>query len=133
MGILWEEQSVGVFLLVTVVLGGGAAYLAGRAIALTWRPMRAVIAYMAILTAAVRFFHYSLFGGSFFFYFDNGTLYPGVGFYYYVIDFIILLAFATLGYRVTRAGQMATQYPWLYARSGPLSWRQRPESGSSKT
>ncbi len=28
----------GVFLLVTVVLGGGAAWLAGRAIAATWRP-----------------------------------------------------------------------------------------------
>ncbi len=133
MGILWEEQNVGVFLLVTVALGGGAAYLTGRALALTWRPMLSLVRYMAILSAAVRFFHYSLFGGSFFFYFDNGTLRPGVGFYYYVIDLVILLAFAILGFRITRAGQMATQYPWLYLRLGPLSWRRRANSGTSGT
>ena len=130
MGILWEEQNVGVFLLVTMALGGGAAYLTGRAVALTWRPMQSVVRYMAILAAAVRFFHYSLFGGSFFFYFDNGSLRPGIGFYYYVIDFVILLAFAAVGYRITRAGQMATQYPWLYSRMGPLSWRRRAEAGT---
>ena len=32
-GILYEEDYVGLFLLVTVVMGGGAAWLAGRAIA----------------------------------------------------------------------------------------------------
>ncbi len=35
---IYEEDSFGVFMLVTVILGGGAAALAGRAIALTWRP-----------------------------------------------------------------------------------------------
>ena len=37
-GILYEEDYIGLFLLVTVVMGGGAAWLAGRAIAGTWRP-----------------------------------------------------------------------------------------------
>ena len=32
-GILYEEDYIGLFLLVTVVMGGGAAWLAGRAIA----------------------------------------------------------------------------------------------------
>jgi hypothetical protein len=60
---LYEEGSFGVFLLVTVILGGGAAALSGRAIALTWRPWWQVVAYSFILGAAVRFLHFSLFGG----------------------------------------------------------------------
>ena len=36
--LFYEEDSLGVFLLVSVLLGGGAAWLAGRAIAATWRP-----------------------------------------------------------------------------------------------
>ncbi len=35
---LSDENSLGVFLLVSVAMGGGAAWLAGRAIASTWRP-----------------------------------------------------------------------------------------------
>ena len=48
-GLLYEEDSLGVFLLVTVVLGGGAAALAGRAVALTWRPWWQVVIYMRML------------------------------------------------------------------------------------
>ena len=50
-------------LLVTGVLGGGAAFLAGRAIAQTWRPFWNVVVYMAMLGAAVRFVHFALFEG----------------------------------------------------------------------
>ena len=60
-GFIHEEGSFGVFILVTVMLGGGAAALAGRAIAQTWRPWWQVIAYSLILGAAVRFFHFALF------------------------------------------------------------------------
>ena len=35
--LIYEEDSFGVFLLVTILLGGGAAWLSGRAIAQTWR------------------------------------------------------------------------------------------------
>ncbi|WP_367116785.1 DUF6867 family protein, partial [Bauldia sp.] len=28
-----------------------------------------------------------------------------------------------------RAGQMTSQYGWLYERSGPFSWRSRPPAG----
>ena len=47
--------------LVTGLIGGGAAWLAGRAIAQTWRPFWHVVVYMALLGAAVRFVHFALF------------------------------------------------------------------------
>lgn len=115
MGILWEEESFWVFVVVTVILGGGAAYLAGRAMALTWRPLGMVVLYMAVLALAVRFFHYALFGG---------TL---LSIHYWFVDFVVLVILGGLGFRVTRARQMSTQYRWIYARSGPFSWRSRPD------
>src|SRR5918911_890224 len=48
-------------LLVTGLIGGGAAALAGRAIAATWRPFWHICIYMALLGAAVRFVHFALF------------------------------------------------------------------------
>jgi hypothetical protein len=53
-GILYEEDYIGLFLLVTVIMGGGAAWLAGRAIAATWRPWWHVEGYMLIPFCAVR-------------------------------------------------------------------------------
>ena len=79
-GFVHEEGSFGVFLLVTIILGGGAAVLAGRAIAQTWRPWWQIVAYMLILGAAVRFIHFALFGG---------TL---LSLHYYVVDSAICLA-----------------------------------------
>jgi hypothetical protein len=55
-----EENSLAVFLLVSVVLGGGAAWLAGRAIAATWRPWWHIALYMLVLSLAVRFLHCSM-------------------------------------------------------------------------
>jgi Domain of unknown function (DUF6867) len=112
MGIIWEV-SLGDFLLVTVFLGGGAGYLTGRAVALTWRPYAKLIGYVLLLTAATRFIHFALFGG---------TL---ISIHFYLVDFVILLALASLGYRVTRTQQMVGQYSWLYRKSSPISWRNR--------
>jgi len=112
MGLLWEN-SFGVFLLLTVFLGGGAGWLSGRAIALTWRPVWQILVYMVLLSGAVRFLAYGLF---------DETL---VSLHYYVVTLIILLAISSLGYRVTRVGQMVTQYRWLYERAGPFAWRER--------
>lgn len=112
MGVIWEV-SAGVFVLVTVALGGGAAFLSGRAVALTWRPLLKLLGYVALLTAATRFIHYSLF---------DGTL---LSLHYYAVDFVVLYALGFFGYRLTRARQMTSQYGWLYTRSGPFSWRQR--------
>jgi len=113
-GILYEEDYLGLFLLVTIVMGGGAAWLAGRAIASTWRPWLHVAGYMLILGAAVRFIHFALF---------EGTLLSAQ---YYAVDTAACLIFGLLGFRVTRASQMATQYGWINTRSGLLNWARRP-------
>ena len=109
--LLYEEGSFGVFLLVSVVLGGGAAALAGRAVAATWRPAWQVAAYMFVLGGAVRFFHYALF---------DGTL---LSLHYYLVDCLVCLAAGALGFRSERARQMVTQYRWINGRSGPMRWR----------
>jgi hypothetical protein len=112
--LLYEDESVGVFLLVTIVLGGGAAALAGRAIAATWRPWWQVLGYALILGAATRFIHFALF---------DGTL---LSVYYYAVDSAICLASAFIGFRAARASQMVTQYRWINVTDGPLRWRRRP-------
>src|ERR1700687_2939583 len=113
---LYEEDSLGVFLLVSVLLGGGAAWLAGRAIASTWRPWWHVAGYMLILGAAVRFIHFALFEGT--------LLSPQ----FYAVDTVVCLIFGFLGFRVTRAAQMTTQYGWINARAGAFRWTRRTDT-----
>lgn len=105
-----------VFLVLTVILGGSAAFLSGRGLARSWKPFVRVFLYMALLAFAVRFFHYALF---------NGKL---DSLYYYLVTYAILLLAAILGYRAMRTTQMVTQYRWLYERTSPLSWRDRTQS-----
>jgi hypothetical protein len=112
-GILYEEHSIFLFILVTIVMGGWAAWMTGRAIAITWRPIWQVAAYVLVLGWVVRFIHFALFGGTLL------TL------HYYIVDTVILMAFAFAGWRYTRAGQMTTQYRWLYERAGPFGWTKR--------
>jgi hypothetical protein len=100
-------------LFVSGVLGGGAAWLAGRAIALTWRPLWHVIGYMALLAAALRFFHFALFEAEF--------LAP----LSYLADMLWLTAIGSLSWRLTRTTQMVTQYYWLYRRTGPVTFAER--------
>jgi hypothetical protein len=111
--LIYEEDSLGVFLLVSVLLGGGAAWLAGRAVAATWRPGWQVAFYMLPLGAAVRFLHFALF---------DATLLSA---HYYLVDLGVCLGLGFLGFRTTRAGQMATQYRWINVRTGALSWCRR--------
>ena len=113
-GLLYEEDSLGVFLLVTVVLGGGAAALAGRAVALTWRPWWQVVVYMLMLGAAVRFIHFALFEGTF------------LSIHYYAVDALVCMAFGFAGFQAARARRMIAQYPWINEPDGPLRWRRKP-------
>lgn len=110
---LYTEESLLQVILVTGLIGGGAAFLAGRAIAQTWRPFWHVMAYMLLLGAAVRFVHFALF--------EARLLSPAS----YAADTVYLLLIGALAWRMTRAVQMTTQYYWLYARTGPLTWRER--------
>jgi hypothetical protein len=112
-GLLYEEDSLGVFLLVTVVLGGGAAAPAGRAVALTWRPWWQVLVYMLMLGAAVRFIHFTLF---------NGTL---LSIHYYTVDTLVCMAFGFAGFQAARARRMVAQYPWINEPDGPMRWRRK--------
>ena len=116
-GFFYEEDPFGVFLLVSILLGGGAAWLAGRAIAATWRPWWHVTFYMFILGLAVRFLHFALF---------DATL---LSLHYYSVDAGVCLGLGLLGFRVARAAQMATQYRWLHVRTGAFSWRRRRQDG----
>ena len=113
MGGFYTDESLLQIALVTGVIGGGAAWLSGRAIAGTWRPIGHVIGYMLLLGAAVRFVHYALF---------EGTL---LSLPSYVTDTLYLMAAGALAWRITRVNQMVRQYPWLYQRTSLLTWRER--------
>ena len=108
------ENGLWTFLLVTILMGGLAAYASGKAIAQTWRPFWHVPLYMLALAAVVRFCHFALFEE------------PLLSLRSYAVDFAIAFASSSLGYRLVRARQMAVQYGWLFRRRGPLGWRPTP-------
>jgi hypothetical protein len=51
---------------------------------------------------------------------------------YFIVDFVVLVLLAGLGYRVTRASQMIMRYSWLYQRTSRLTWRQRRAPGAAQ-
>ena len=110
-GIIHEEPSIWQFFFVTLLLGGGAAWMTGRACAQTWRPYSALAVYLLLLGIGVRFIHHALFNGSM------------LSAQYYIVDTIILLIVGFLGFRYTRTNQMVRQYSWLYERASALSWK----------
>lgn len=105
LGVSWA-----VFIGVVVVLFGFAALMTGQALAQTWRPYWHAIPYSALLAAGAQFVGYALFEGE--------LLALG-----WLIDFAVLLAIASLAYRITLVHKMVNQYPWLYERAGLLGWR----------
>jgi hypothetical protein len=109
---LYSGEGIAPILLVTFVLGGGAAALSGRAIARAWRSQWPVVVAALLLGCAARFFHFALF--------DGELLSLGS----YCCDTIVFLVFGLIAWRTTWAAQMVRQYPWLYARLGPLNWRE---------
>ncbi len=108
---LYAGETIGHVVLVTGLLGGGAAWLAGRAIAATWRPPWQVAIAVMLIAAAARFFHFALFHGNL------------LSLTSYASDTCIFLILGLLAWRTTRTAQMVRQYPWLYVRKSPLSWR----------
>jgi len=118
---LSEEHSLGVFFLVSVLMGGSAAWLAGRAIAATWRPWWHVALYMIALSLAVRFLHFALFDAKF------------LSLHYYLVDFAVCLGFGFLGFRLMRVAQMVTRYSWINERTGWFRWRRRDHTTAGST
>jgi small-conductance mechanosensitive channel len=115
--VTYDGNSLGVFLLLTVILGGGAAVLTGRAMAASWRPWWRVLPPMLLLGAAVRFLYFALYGG---------TL---LSLKYYAVDTAVCLVCGLLGFRAKRTSQMVTSYGWLNASVGLLTWRRKAAPG----
>jgi hypothetical protein len=87
--------------------------MAGRAIAMSWRPAGYAAGAMVLMGFALRFLHFALF--------EEPLLEPLT----WVFETICLIAVALLSWRFARAGQMVQQYYWLYEPAGPLGWRLR--------
>lgn len=102
-----------VFLGLTVVVMGFAAYATGQAIAETWNPWWHAVGYAMLLGVADRFLGFALF---------DGELLSLSG---YLIDSAVLVTVALAGFRLTLVGKMVRQYPWLYQRAGPFTWRRK--------
>lgn len=117
--------SLPVFIGITVILSGFAAFLMGNAIAETWRPWWQNVAYGALLAFATQFIEFSLFDGAFFI----ETLVSSEGkpmaqaVLGYLVDSVVLIGISLFAYRLTLAQKMVSQYPWLYERAGPFTWR----------
>ena len=112
-GIVHENPSLLLFLLITGLMGGLAAWQMGRAIAQTWRAFSALVLYAAMLTCGIRFLYFALF---------QGTL---LSLHYFIVDFVVLFAAGVIGWRMQRAQQMRTQYSFAFEGAGPLAWRRK--------
>ncbi|MDH4172364.1 MAG: hypothetical protein OEZ09_00645 [Betaproteobacteria bacterium] len=109
---------LGVYVGLTVCLMGFAAFMTGQAIATTWKPAWHALGYALLLGLADRFLAFALFDG-------HLLSVPA-----YLIDTATLAAITLLAWRLARARKMVSQYPWLYERAGPFSWRSRtPPAG----
>jgi hypothetical protein len=106
-------SGVGVFIGVTLCVMGFAAYMTGQAVATTWKPPWHALAYALLLGLVDRFLVYALF---------EGELLSLAG---YALDTAVLVAIALVAFRIAQVRKMVQQYPWLYARSGPFSWREK--------
>ena len=102
-----------VFLGLTICLFGGGAWLMGGAIAVTWRSYWQVVGYGLLLTLFDRFLHWGLF---------DGGLLSLSGF---LRDGVTIIAIGLLSWRLGQVERMVRQYPWLFEKAGPLSWRER--------
>ena len=112
---LYAEGSFLHVLFLTFVLGCGCAWLAGRAIAMSWRAAWVAVAAMLPVGFALRFLHFALF--------QEQLLEPVT----WLFETACLIAVALVSWRYARAGQMVRQYYWLYEPAGPLSWKLRQD------
>lgn len=103
------------FVFVTLMLSL-CAWLGGGALAGGWSGVRPVIVYAVLLSGAHRFLVFGLAGG---------TLLSVAGFALSVAFFVALMLFS---WRWRLAEKVVAQYPWMYARRGPLGWRDLSEA-----
>lgn len=108
--------SLGVYIGVGVFVMGFAAWMTGAAVASTWRPTWQVGAYCLLLGLACRFLIFALF---------EGELLSLSG---YLVDLAVLNTLGLVAFRVNRVKALVKQYPWLYARTSPWSYRAKEEA-----
>jgi hypothetical protein len=105
--------SIGVFIGLTVIIAGGAAIMAGRALADGWKPVWQVIVACFGLGLGDRFLIYALFDG------------PLLSLSGFLVHFVVITAMALIAYRITRVHKMVSQYPWRYERVSLWAWREK--------
>lgn len=108
--------SGGVYVAVTLVLMGFAAWMTGAAVASIWKPVWQVVAYCFLLGFACRFLIFALFEGKL-------LLLSG-----FAIDVVVLNLYGLAAFRINRIKSLVTQYPWLYERTSPWSCREKPQA-----
>jgi hypothetical protein len=109
---LYAGETIFDVVLLTALIGGGGAWLSGRAIAAAWRGQSRVVVTALLLGAAARFFHFALF---------QGQLLSAFSF---VCDTGFFLVVGLISWQATRTSLMVRQYPWLCVRTSPLTWRE---------
>ena len=107
-------SSVVVFIGMTVILFGCTAVMTGRALALTWQSYWLAFPYCILLGLGNRFLTFALF---------EGELLSVSGF---IASTLVLLLLCLIAYRLTQVARVVQQYPWLFERAGPFSWREKP-------
>jgi hypothetical protein len=112
-----------VFVGITLILLGFAAWMTGQAIANTWRPAWQIVPYGLLLGFADRFLTWGLFEPE-----RIEVLWLVSG---YLIDTAVLMAYALVAYRLTKVRKMVSQYPWIYEQAGPFAWRDKQHGGGA--
>jgi hypothetical protein len=114
-GLFFETDSGVRYVLraLVVLLGFWTAWRTGKSVADGWGQYPQVVIYALLLGCVMRFLHYALFAG------------PLLNGFYYLIDVVVLLAFATAGFRIRRTSQMVDNYYWLYDRTSAFSYKKK--------
>lgn len=106
--------TLGVFIGLTVVVMGGCAFMMGQGVAQSWKPEWMIYVYSVCLGLADRFLVFALF---------QGQLLSLHGF---IVHTAVIAVIAFVAFRTARAHRMVQQYPWLYVRTGPFTWKDKP-------
>ena len=115
MGLLYSDApgAFGAFVFFSIALGTLGGIATGRAFAGTWKPLATLPFALLVLAAAVRFLHYALAGEDL------------LSLQFYIVSLVFVALGAAYGFRAKRTEQMCRQYPWLFAKSGPVNWTHR--------
>jgi len=109
-------SSLPVFIGLTLVLLGAAAWMMGRAVAESWKPRWHILPYALLLAATNRFLAFALF--------EERLLAPLP----FVLASLVMIGIGAFAWRTAHVAKMVRQYPWLYERQGIFSYRERAGS-----